>query len=114
MLSVLRRPPPPTLSGMMWCCARNMSAVAPGADGKIRALIVGAPGSGKGTISNWIVRDFKMKHVSSGDLLRMHMTQGTALGKEAKYFIDKGDLVPDATMVGLISSELKAMSGDNW
>jgi len=77
-------------------------------------MIVGAPGSGKGTISNWIVRDFKMQHVSSGDLLRAHIKDGTPLGKEAKSFIDKGDLVPDATMVGLISGELKAMSSVNW
>ena len=80
----------------------------------INALIIGAPGSGKGTISNWIVRDFKVQHVSSGDLLRQHIKDGTALGKEAKAFIDRGDLVPDATMVGLISSELKALQGQNW
>jgi len=55
-----------------------------------------------------------MQHVSSGDLLRAHMKDGTPLGKEAKAFIDKGDLVPDATMVGLISGELKGMSGVNW
>lgn len=67
----------------------------------------GAPGSGKGTISNWIVRDFALKHVSSGDLLRQHINNGTPLGKEAKQFIDKGALVPDETMVNLISSELK-------
>ena len=62
-------------------------------------LTTGAPGSGKGTISNWIVRDFGLKHVSSGDLLRQHMKDGTTLGKEAKSFIDKGALVPDETMV---------------
>ena len=54
------------------------------------------------------------QHVSSGDLLRGHIKDGTPLGKEAKSFIDKGDLVPDATMVGLISGELKAMSKVNW
>lgn len=78
------------------------------------ALIIGAPGSGKGTISNWIVRDFGLKHVSSGDLLRHHLNQGTALGLEAKKFIDKGDLVPDQTMVDLIASELKALQGVPW
>ena len=78
------------------------------------ALIIGAPGSGKGTISNWIVRDFGLKHVSSGDLLRDHMNKGTQLGKEAKQYIDKGDLVPDETMVNLISSELKALQGQPW
>ena len=52
--------------------------------------VSGAPGSGKGTISNWVVRDFALKHVSSGDLLRQHMNNGTPLGKEAKEFINKG------------------------
>ena len=78
------------------------------------ALIIGAPGSGKGTISNWIVRDFGLKHVSSGDLLRDHMNRGTPLGLEAKKFISKGDLVPDETMVGLISTALKEMKGQPW
>merc|ERR1712111_339583 len=81
---------------------------------RICALIVGAPGSGKGTISNWIVRDFGLKHVSSGDLLRQHMKDGTSLGKEAKSFIDKGALVPDETMVNLISSELKKLGSEPW
>ena len=53
-------------------------------------MFLGAPGSGKGTISNWVVRDFALKHVSSGDLLRQHMNNGTPLGKEAKEFINKG------------------------
>ena len=78
------------------------------------ALIVGAPGSGKGTISNWIVRDFGLKHVSSGDILRQHLQQGTEVGLKAKQFIDRGDLVPDETMVELISSELKNMAGSPW
>merc|ERR1712200_332801 len=81
---------------------------------KTCALIIGAPGSGKGTISNWIVRDFGLTHVSSGDLLRAHMRDGTPLGKEAKAFIEKGDLVPDSVMVGLIASELKNMQGLPW
>lgn len=79
---------------------------------KVCALIVGAPGSGKGTISNWIVRDFGLKHISSGDLLRKHLNEGTDLGKKAKEYIDRGDLVPDDVMVGLISSELKKLGED--
>jgi len=81
---------------------------------KTCALIVGAPGSGKGTISNWIVRDFGLTHVSSGDLLRAHLRDGTDLGKEAKAYIDRGDLVPDQVMVGLIASELKKMGDQSW
>jgi adenylate kinase family enzyme len=77
-------------------------------------IIIGAPGSGKGTISNWIVRDFGLKHVSSGDLLRQHINDNTPLGREAKQFIDKGALVPDQTMVNLIASELKQLAAEPW
>ena len=76
--------------------------------------VLGAPGSGKGTISNWIVRDFGLKHVSSGDILRQHIKEGTDLGREAKSFIDKGALVPDEVMVNLISSELKKLESEPW
>merc|ERR1712241_613050 len=69
---------------------------------------------GKGTISNWIVRDFGLLHVSSGDLLRAQMRDGTKLGLAAKSYIDKGDLVPDTVMVGLISSELKKLGEKPW
>ena len=56
---------------------------------KANTLIIGAPGSGKGTISNWIVRDFGLLHVSSGDILRAQMRDGTELGLAAKSFIGK-------------------------
>lgn len=94
-------------------CVRSYAASAGPPQG-IHALIIGAPGSGKGTISNWIVRDFQLQHVSSGDLLRDHMRRGTPLGQEARAFMEKGDLVPDQTMVGLIASELKALGSANW
>ena len=81
---------------------------------KANMLIIGAPGSGKGTISNWIVRDFGLIHVSSGDILRAHMREGSELGLAAKSFIDKGDLVPDEVMVELISSELKKLGNKSW
>ena len=81
---------------------------------KFYELFLGAPGSGKGTISNWIVRDFGLKHVSSGDILRQHIKDGTDLGREAKNFIDKGALVPDEVMVNLISSELKKLESEPW
>jgi nucleoside-triphosphate--adenylate kinase len=80
---------------------------------RLCTLIVGAPGSGKGTISKWIVRDFGLVHVSSGDLLRQHVREGTEVGKLAKQFIDKGGLVPDDVMVKLISSELKTLEKSN-
>lgn len=63
---------------------RNLSS-----GNKANTLIIGAPGSGKGTISNWIVRDFGLQHVSSGDILRAQMRDGTELGLAAKSFIGK-------------------------
>ena len=63
---------------------RNLSS-----GNKANTLIIGAPGSGKGTISNWIVRDFGLQHVSSGDMLRAQMRDGTELGLAAKSFIGK-------------------------
>ena len=83
-------------------------------DKKTSALIIGAPGSGKGTISNWIVRDFGLTHVSSGDLLRAHLRDGTPLGLEAKSYIAAGNLVPDSVMVGLVSGELKKLGSKPW
>lgn len=77
-------------------------------------IIIGAPGSGKGTISNWIVRDFGLSHVSSGDLLRAQIREGTSLGLAAKSFIDKGDLVPDHVIVGLIAAELQKLGETPW
>ena len=62
--------------------SRNLSS-----GNKANTLIIGAPGSGKGTISNWIVRDFGLLHVSSGDMLRAQMRDGTELGLAAKSFI---------------------------
>ena len=82
-------------------------------------------------LSNWIVRDFGLLHVSSGDMLRAQMRDGTELGLAAKSYIgelvasggryvthcvraEKGDLVPDTVMVGLISSELKKLGEKAW
>jgi nucleoside-triphosphate--adenylate kinase len=79
-----------------------------------KAVILGAPGSGKGTISERIVRDFGLAHLASGDLLRSHVSKQTALGKEAKKYIENGQLVPDVLMVDLISEELKKLQGRNW
>jgi len=81
---------------------------------KTCALIIGAPGSGKGTVSNWIVRDFGLTHVSSGDLLRANLRDETPLGLEAKAFMAKGDLVPDDVMVGLVAGELKKLEVEPW
>jgi len=79
-----------------------------------RLVILGAPGSGKGTISDRIVRDFGFKHLSSGDLLRSHVTNKSAIGLEAKAFMDRGQLAPDKVMVKLITAELQKLAPSSW
>ncbi|XP_054764567.2 GTP:AMP phosphotransferase AK3, mitochondrial-like [Lytechinus pictus] len=79
----------------------------------IRALIMGPPGSGKGTMSSRIAKEFKLTHLSSGDLLRSQIQRQTAVGVLAKQYIDKGSLVPDDVMVKLITHELNGLP-PNW
>uniref|UniRef100_T1J1K4 GTP:AMP phosphotransferase, mitochondrial n=1 Tax=Strigamia maritima TaxID=126957 RepID=T1J1K4_STRMM len=79
-----------------------------------RLVIIGAPGSGKGTISERIVRDFGFKHVSSGDLLRKQVANKTAQGQEAKCFMDRGQLVPDKLAVKLVTEELRKITPAPW
>ncbi|XP_063844143.1 GTP:AMP phosphotransferase AK3, mitochondrial-like isoform X2 [Scylla paramamosain] len=79
-----------------------------------KMVILGSPGSGKGTISSRIVRDFGLKHMSSGDILRSQVLKRTDVGQEAEKYMKAGKLVPDETMVKLISSELSALKTSNW
>nr|XP_056704541.1 GTP:AMP phosphotransferase AK3, mitochondrial [Euleptes europaea]XP_056722671.1 GTP:AMP phosphotransferase AK3, mitochondrial-like [Euleptes europaea] len=75
----------------------------------LRAVIVGAPGSGKGTVSSRAVKHFALKHLSSGDLLREHMNKRTEIGIIAKTYIDQGRLIPDDIITQLMLSELKTV-----
>ncbi|XP_046985258.1 GTP:AMP phosphotransferase AK3, mitochondrial [Schistocerca americana] len=79
-----------------------------------RAVIMGAPASGKGTISSRIVKYFEVKHLSSGDMLRTHILNNTALGVRVQGFINEGRLVPDDVMMNLVNEELKKLPNDNW
>lgn len=69
-------------------------------------ILFGPPGSGKGTQSEKLIVKYGLKHLSTGDLLRSEITRQTALGLEAKSFMDKGQLVPDEVVIGMISSAL--------
>ncbi len=71
-------------------------------------ILFGPPGSGKGTQSENLIAHYGLKHLSTGDLLRKEMKEGTPLGMEAKSLIQKGQLVPDEVVVGMISSALDA------
>jgi adenylate kinase len=69
-------------------------------------ILFGPPGSGKGTQSEKLIVKYGLKHLSTGDLLRSEINRQTALGMEAKSFMDKGQLVPDEVVIGMISSAL--------
>ncbi|MBX2926017.1 MAG: adenylate kinase [Chitinophagaceae bacterium] len=69
-------------------------------------ILFGPPGSGKGTQSEKLIAKYELKHLSTGDLLRSEIANQTPLGLEAKSFMDKGQLVPDEVVIGMISSAL--------
>jgi adenylate kinase len=71
-------------------------------------ILFGPPGSGKGTQSEKLIEKFGLIHLSTGDLLRKEIANETQLGLEAKSFMDKGQLVPDAVVIGMIGSALDA------
>ncbi|MBQ3288202.1 MAG: adenylate kinase [Kiritimatiellae bacterium] len=76
-------------------------------------ILLGAPGSGKGTIAGRLAaEDASMKHVSSGDLLRGAVAKGTEAGVEAKGFMDRGELVPDALIARMIKDVIAETQGD--
>ncbi|XP_076292099.1 adenylate kinase 3 [Lasioglossum baleicum] len=79
-----------------------------------RAVILGAPASGKGTMSSRIVKHFKVAHISSGDKLRLHMASGTELGKQVSSFVLSGKYVPDDVMISMINKEITAVGDQNW
>lgn len=71
-------------------------------------ILFGPPGSGKGTQSEKLIAKFGLNHLSTGDLLRSEIAAKTPLGLEAKNIMDKGQLVPDEVVIGMISSALDA------
>jgi len=73
-------------------------------------LILGKPGGGKGTISGKVLKDFPVfRHLSTGDVLRQHVREGTAIGIEAKKHMDEGSLVPDDLMIQLVLEDAKSV-----
>jgi adenylate kinase len=70
-------------------------------------VLFGPPGSGKGTQSEKIVEKFGLMHLSTGNLLRQEIADKTPLGQEAKNFMDKGQLVPDEVVIGMVDSYME-------
>ena len=72
----------------------------------LNLVLFGPPGAGKGTQSERLLKHFGLEHISTGDLLRNEICLNTELGKEAKRFMDEGELVPDAVVIGMIEHRL--------
>lgn len=73
----------------------------------MRLVLLGAPGAGKGTQAKKLIEKYGIPQISTGDILRKAVSDGTPLGKEAKSYMDKGELVPDKVVIGLIEDRLK-------
>ena len=73
----------------------------------INIVLFGPPGSGKGTQAQFLIDKFNLKQISTGDLFRYNMKNDTELGKLAKSYIDKGELVPDQVTIDMLIDELK-------
>lgn len=73
----------------------------------MRLILLGPPGAGKGTQAEFIVDQYKIPHISTGDIFRSNIKAGTELGLKAKSFIDKGALVPDSLVVEIVAARLK-------
>ncbi|UZJ30832.1 adenylate kinase [Streptomyces endophytica] len=67
----------------------------------MRIVLVGPPGAGKGTQAAYLAKNLAIPHISTGDLFRANISQGTDLGKKAKAFMDAGELVPDEVTIGM-------------
>jgi len=72
----------------------------------MRIVLMGAPGSGKGTQAALIVKELALPHISTGDLLRAAVAAGTELGRQAKAVMDRGELVSDDIVLGLLEERL--------
>lgn len=76
-------------------------------------IMLGAPGAGKGTHSALIAKEYGIPHISTGDILRKNIKEGTELGRLAKSYIDKGALVPDEVVIGIVADRLAQSDAGN-
>jgi adenylate kinase len=74
----------------------------------LNLVLFGPPGAGKGTQAEFLINSYHLTHLSTGDLLRSELAAETKLGLEAKKFMEKGELVPDSVVIGMIDGKLKS------
>jgi adenylate kinase len=73
---------------------------------ELNLILLGPPGAGKGTQAERLRDDFGIPHISTGDILRAQVTEGTELGRQAKHYMDAGELVPDDVIIGMITERI--------
>jgi adenylate kinase len=82
---------------------------------QLNLILLGPPGAGKGTQADRLREDFGLPHISTGDILRAQVAEGTDLGKQAKRYMDAGELVPDEVIVGMITERVAGSdAGDGF
>lgn len=74
----------------------------------INLILFGPPGAGKGTQSAKLIEKYNLMHISTGDLFRKHLKEGTSLGQLAKGYMDKGNLVPDQVVIDMVDDKIKS------
>jgi len=80
----------------------------------MKVLLVAPPGAGKGTQGVVIAEHFDIPHIATGDLLRDHVARGTELGAQVQQFLDRGELVPDEVVLGMVREALEAAKGRGY
>jgi len=80
----------------------------------MKVLLVAPPGAGKGTQGVVIAEHFDIPHIATGDLLRDHVARGTELGAQVQQFLDRGELVPDEVVLGMVREALEAAKGPGY
>jgi adenylate kinase len=79
----------------------------------LRLLLLAPPGAGKGTQADRIAAHFEIPHISTGELFRRHVAEGTELGREVKSYVDRGDLVPDDIVLSIVRSAVEEAMATN-
>lgn len=74
----------------------------------LNIVLFGPPGAGKGTQSEKLIAKYELDHISTGDLFRKHLGEGTDLGKLARKYMDEGRLVPDEVVIGMVDDKIKS------
>src|SRR5262249_516829 len=87
--------------------ARAVPSRYSGLVSELNLILFGPPGAGKGTQAERLRNDFQLAYISTGDMLRANVKEGTGLGKEAKTYMDAGDLVPDDLIVKMAAERLQ-------